>query len=1155
MRAYHKSIGVLFLISLIFLSVFPTSLVGENTNHLWWNEDWSYRQKLILPINTSDKELAYHPIDLLFEFENACWAKNEKEHSVRVIKQQNGRFKELESQIYNLNYSDDNQIQSCGLVFLIHKDANGEEEYYVYYNNKETSAVDYADRVSVEDSYFSYEPIRGVKTETWTYNIIQGENTVYSIVKEGKLGKTNICQQIVKLKEGAKSLFPNLGDHTLSYAFYYKWFENDRWFSATTADKLVTSKIYIDGNLMVKVGLISESEEGMLRSTALHKYYYCPRENKSLYSNVKHEVKETIPEGKNAEAFFVSSINGVLKSSIIKELDYGRMPKYLHFYSDEERIKTHEFDPYPESAWEEIIGREEDYTLGSIPWISVDGGKTGMAHGIILDSENVLSPAETKEKGIQISLYQSNYPKLPGLDGRTSFLYLGRNFYQSDGVENDFISDDYTIEFKSLYYSTEKGGYKDVERKAELYQTLIDYQPTDKEIIFGEETNEEFNLTVFTHIPLNLITKMIGSKFLLKNSYFRVEIVYDESVIGFKPSVKIPLVKDFKIDWGNISLFRSATFSHLKPRKYIVKVYLLNPFLGNEKEFIGFDVIDLEKDTETHIRCRAQGEIKLQFNDQDGNGVADVKTVVLKEDTVIQQSVSDSNGKNLLGLPLGLKTKYIVKSFYKGFLVDERQIKLSFLNNLISVKKTVDLELYDFKVGFFDSNEKTPDFDLEINLNSEEMQDPLKLKADSIENGVYFFNKLIPAEYKFNIEYESTKATKNIRIPDQESLLINLYDLTFNLRDLWGFPTKNNETLIYVKNSEYDSSFIIYAEKITDGTYKVSNLYPGNYSIIISYRSTILKHNISVPAENEEAYFVFPVLFNITGKVFDTHGNPLQNVDVKIKREDEEVSSVTSDNGSFIFSIPPGEYTVKIFDGEELISQRKVDMLNGKKINIVTNKDPWQPYAITIAAIMILIAAGIVSYKHRKKIFFLKILSITLVIMALVAPWWSINGTSTNPHLETWTKLYITPNKIITLTENKEVIAGDIATMDQVFISLMEIIFYISISAICLITANILFKKFTKFRKIKIFTLFLSLVLMMGVNIVFYFTASMFSSGTIGSLFGSGALDIVIYGENVFEQINCSWGLNIGFFMFLFSTSVVLILFLYCIKEEYKTKN
>lgn len=1152
MNVSYKLVGSVIIILLLFLSLVPTSLSEEKDDEPWWDDSWAYRQRIILPINTSEEDLSYQPIDILFEFENSCWAENEKSHSIRVIYQCQGYFKELESQIYNLKYSDDTHISSCGLVFLIPENANGNEKYYAYYSGEKTSDVNYIDRVKVEDSYFSYEPVRGMGTETWTYNIMQGENIIYSIAKKGYLIGDSVCQQVVKLKRGAKNLLPNQADHTVSYAFSYYWRLNNKWKEKDTAEKLVSSEVSIDGNLMVKVGIISEDEEGMIRSTVFHKYYYCPTSDKSLYSNVKHEILAEMPSGQFTEGFFMNTINGVLKSNVIKELDYGQMPKYMHFYSESGHIKVHEFDPYPESLWETIISEEDDYDLGSFPWISIDAGDTGTAHGFVFDTTDVVSSGKDERQGIQIQLYQSNSPNLPGLKGRTSYLYIGRNSYETDAEVDIDIPEGYVVEFKSLYYSTENGGYKDVEKQACLYQSLIDYQPTEEEEISKDIDTEEHNLTIYTHVPLNLLFKKLGSNILLRNSYFHVELVRNGVVVGFEPAGKISLTNDYKIDWKNISFFRKAVFSHQKPGEYLAKIYIVDPIFGDEREFIGFENVNLTEDKEIHINCKSQGKINLSFIDQNNERLQGIKTLILKDGYEVHKITCNSEGNSLIGLPAGLSEEYILKSYYKGFFIDEKEISLSFLNNLFPIKRTLDFEVYDLKVKIENSSGNTPDFDIKISLTSSNMEKMVIIEPDRFESGIYYFEKLIPGEYNLTVEYDSIKSTKSINISSEENINLKLHDLTVNLYDSWDFPADNNETLVFIKGITFDEDFTIYAQKTSEGKYKFSNLYPGNYTVFINYRSTFLEHDITIPVLENEITLDFPVEFNITTKVFDNHGNRLTDAEITVLKDGKEIFGSTNVKGLFTFSVPPGEYIVKILYENELVAQRKVDVLNDKTLTIVTIKEPLEPYLVIIVGIIFLIGAGLYSYKNKKILFFLKVSAIIFILISLISPWWSISGEKTDPHFETSTDVYIHPNSMVTITKDTNFIAGDISIVEKTFTLLVDVIVYLSIIAVALVMINILLKKFTSFKKSSVFSMFLATCIMTSSTIMFYFAASILSETTVGSLFGSGELSILLYGNNVFEQIRCSWGLNIGFFLFLSSSIILLLLFLYNIKKSSK---
>jgi len=135
---YKRIVGIIILtnilISLLVPTLFSEPLPDEPP---WWNDEYNYRKELIIPIDTSKKQAKYQPIDILLEFEEYCWAKNENEHSVRVCSWNGNIWKELESQIYDLTQGDNEHIISCSLIFLIPEESDGNEKYYVYYDEDE----------------------------------------------------------------------------------------------------------------------------------------------------------------------------------------------------------------------------------------------------------------------------------------------------------------------------------------------------------------------------------------------------------------------------------------------------------------------------------------------------------------------------------------------------------------------------------------------------------------------------------------------------------------------------------------------------------------------------------------------------------------------------------------------------------------------------------------------------------------------------------------------------------------------------------------------------------------------------------------------------------------------------------------------------------
>jgi hypothetical protein len=93
--------------------------VSSQSNVSWWDQNYKYRQEIDIPIDTSLEIAKYQPVDIRITFKDPCFAEDTDEHSVRVCCWDGKTWYELESQIYDLEYSDDTHIKACSLVFLI----------------------------------------------------------------------------------------------------------------------------------------------------------------------------------------------------------------------------------------------------------------------------------------------------------------------------------------------------------------------------------------------------------------------------------------------------------------------------------------------------------------------------------------------------------------------------------------------------------------------------------------------------------------------------------------------------------------------------------------------------------------------------------------------------------------------------------------------------------------------------------------------------------------------------------------------------------------------------------------------------------------------------------------------------------------------------
>jgi len=1151
-----KRIILYIILSNILLSLFiPNISIADEAT--WWNENWSFRQEILIPINTSDEHAKYQPIDIHIVFNNPCWARNEDEHSIRVIFQEDERFSELESQIYDLEFDDGGYIKSCNLVFLIPTQANGNERYFVYYDDKSKPGPNYQKRVEIDESYYKYEPIQGLGFESSYFKITEGEEIIYAVNKEGTVLGDKVSQQVTRLKKGAKDILPHNTDQVVSFAFVYWWYKNGKWFAISAAERFISKQLFVDGNLMVKFGIVSESKDSLIKSTVIYKYYYCPTEDKRLYTHVKHEViGYPLQLGEEIDVAYIIITCGGIKSSTIEELNFGKIPPYLHFYSDEERIKSHEFEQYPDhSDWQAIIHKSADYDLGSSPWLSVDYGETGKAHGVIFNTTNILKSGTDERDGIELQLYEAKEIQYPGLEGSFAHLYVMRNAFEEGEPKDEVIPRDYVVEFNAEYFTTENGGYPAVEKEAGFYKKLIDYQPEGDEEIDEREEEEKYSLKVTPHLPLSLSIKFRLSTLLLKGPQITAELVRNGESIGYCKTYRIPITEEAKIDWKNISFFRKVIFTNIPAGRYVIKIWLENAIFSDEREFIGYKIVDLKEDTKIRIFCKHQGKIKISAINQDDSGIENVEFVLLDDDEIISEAKSDSNGKTVIKVPCGLGSKYTLNTTYKGFFIDTQNLRLGRLRQIIAKKVSINFETHDLTVNVLDSEGNAPKYPVDLSITSDEMQFPVLLEPNSTADGEYKFKALYPAGYVLKINYGLFEIKEGITVPHTSTFNINLYDLKAIIKDDWNLPPEAPIDVLFT-SKDFEKTVVLNANKLNSEEYLFSNIYPGNYTIKVSYMSYKREESVKVPSgKNGTTEIVFSALFNITTKVLDVRGNPLKDTKVVFSRGEQEIEGHSKENGNVLFSVPPGTYMCKIYSNNELIAQRKVDVLYDKDYSIVTTGEPIIPYILIALAIIFLAFSAVFALNMGNILFFLKILAIALAVIAIVSPWWTITGECSNPHFETSTKLFMMPTDMTTITKNTNVSAGEVTILEETFKSALDLLPFIIIAGILCVLLPIILKGYIK-GKLNFIIFILALIIFIVSITIFSYAMSEVANAIVGSFFGSGNLDISIPGESAFVTMSCSWGPGLGFYLFLSSFIILgIVLFLNIKPENFKIRR
>ncbi len=125
----------IIVLAFLFCSVlYPTTSATEYLETAI--DNLAFKQEIMIPFGTSNETAKYQPSDLRIQFENPCWGTNETIHSVRVGFDDGSGLQEVESQVYDIEHSDDSHFKACSIVFLIPEDVTGKEKYYVLYDSK-----------------------------------------------------------------------------------------------------------------------------------------------------------------------------------------------------------------------------------------------------------------------------------------------------------------------------------------------------------------------------------------------------------------------------------------------------------------------------------------------------------------------------------------------------------------------------------------------------------------------------------------------------------------------------------------------------------------------------------------------------------------------------------------------------------------------------------------------------------------------------------------------------------------------------------------------------------------------------------------------------------------------------------------------------------
>lgn len=708
------------------------------------------------------------------------------------------------------------------MVFLVPEIANGKERYFVYYDESEKSSPKYTDHVSIEDAYYYLEPISGVSVEGYYYKIIEEGYCVYAVGQKGKVMYRQLSQCIIKEKPESKEFGLMNSEDTASFSFSYQHGPKEED-EISSDQSLVSKEIFVDGNLMVEFGIVSESSGKDMRTTNIYKYYYCPVPNKKrICVHVKHEVFKggTVEGIENIDGRYGALASYKSTSERVKIMRFGEILPYMHFYDENGDIREYKISEDFESKernW--VISYKDDCDLGKDAWLSDDKGESGKANGVLFSSnENIVKYGTDEKDGIQLKVAEKKYFDVLGTKVSYLAISFGRNSYEKGGTHDISIPDDLVVEFDAEFFTTENGGYKDIIDEGNIYRTLIKHRCKS-----DDSTFENKNIDTLTIIPRFSLGRLFFSyPWVLRTLGHALPIIWVELYQGdtlisegatIKPFLGPPKIK----------------FPKLAPGEYVVKIFRK---IGNRiKDYIGVESVNIEGDKTLYVYCTWGKKFTLNIYDQYGEGIKDIELFIYKNNTIVTKNITNGEKKLVLTAPYNL-IGYSFKAFYKGFFIYDKEISMK------QRKMVIELPLYDFTIDVKDDLGFPPGVDVRPLLTSSEMTYPSVIMPEDMKLGKYAFKDLPAASYKLEISYGGFSDTEIIDVPKiGDSTTIEFtakFDLSTDLFDSRGNLINDENLKIDITRKGrtiYDSIEPNKIVTLPPGVYSV-NVYSSNNKLI-----------------------------------------------------------------------------------------------------------------------------------------------------------------------------------------------------------------------------------------------------------------------------------------------------------------------------------
>jgi hypothetical protein len=345
----------------------------------------------------------------------------------------------------------------------------------------------------------------------------------------------------------------------------------------------------------------------------------------------------------------------------------------------------------------------------------------------------------------------------------------------------------------------------------------------------------------------------------------------------------------------------------------------------------------------------------------------------------------------------------------------------------------------------------------------------------------------------------------------------------------------------------------IHPDKQERGSYYFTDIPQATYDIYISYGGYTKSKTINIPSggDNFDMRFSYTTdvsieLLTIRGEIYTD-----ENLKIEIKRLG---SIIYPDiNHNVILQIPPGRYTVNVYDDDTLIGSQTSQISHDTTISVVTTRGSFIQM-VFVASAAILLGFAVIMYLSKRITLnmCLKLLVLSLVFFSLVQPWWSFSGINEDEQISKTSDMYLYPQIMIEEYYEEETKKLSLSTIPDIF---TEFLFYLTIIIGCgmilmfiSFIPNIVLKK-----RFSYLLAILSVLFVLIVAISFYMGMSTITELSVGSLQGKGIIDVSIpTGEKIY--MNASWGLGVGFYTILLASSISLGAAIYDILKSQKKR-